>query len=271
MFKRICLFALALVFTQWICAAELFPNNNPRPFSLADKLEADATIGGYPIWQGEGKWRIVDLERSDSTGSAASVPLGLARFFQSEGKQFIAAMDVRSNLQSGSGYWMGEPCKRDDMLFKMQLAAGREDNCVTINHYTRFMGNPGGKISALYALLKEQGVDVPPTVLQIQFTRNGYSQRTLYYSLWINPEVAGFAREAEGEWGRNPWNKTMSFNDPAKKQYIDALSTWATTFVKQMDDALRQKPDAFAHIPSWRTINAGMVKVENTKPKVTLD
>ncbi len=271
MFKRIGSLALALLFTQWISAAELFPNNNPRPFTLAEKLEADATIGGYPIWPGEGKWRMVELIRTDSTGSAASVPLGTARFFQSEGKQWIAAMEVKSNLQSGSGYWMGEPCKRDDMLFKLQLAAGREDNCVTINHITRYMSNPGGKAGELYALLKEQGVDIPPTVLQIQLTRNGFSLRTLYYSIWINPELAGFVRESEVEWGRNPWNKTMSFNDSAKKQYIDALSGWATTFVKQMDDGLRQKPDAFTRIPSWRTIMDGVVKVESTKPKVTLD
>jgi hypothetical protein len=269
--KKICLLALTFFSAQWICAAELFPSNNPRHFTLAEKLETDATIGGYPIWQGEGKWRIVDLIRTDSTGSAASIPLGTARFFQSEGKQWIAAMEVKSNLQSGSGYWLGEPCKREDMLFKLQLAGGREDNCVTINHITRYMNNPGGKAAELYALLKEQGVDLPPTVLQVQLTRNGLSQRTLYYSIWINPELAGFARESEPEWGRNPWNKTMSFSDSAKKQYIDALSAWATTFVKQMDDGLRQKPDAFVRIPSWRSVMDGVVKAESTKPKVTLD
>jgi hypothetical protein len=271
MLKKITLFALTALIVQLACSAELFPNSNPRPFTLAEKLEGDATIGGYPIWQGEGKWRIVDLIRTDSTGSAASIPLGTARFFQSEGKQWIAAMEVKSNLQSGSGFWLGEPCKRDDMLFKFQLAAGREDNCVTINHITHYMSNPGGKAAELYALLKEQGVDIPPTVLQIQLTRNGLSQRTLYYSIWINPELAGFPRESEPEWGRNPWNKTMSFKDAAKKQYIDALTTWATTFVKQMDDGLRQKPDAFAQIPSWRSIMDGVVKVESSKPTVTLD
>ncbi|WP_296472639.1 hypothetical protein [Rhodoferax sp.] len=265
------IFAIATICTQTANAAELFPDQKPRPFALADKLETDATIGGYPIWQGEGKWRIVDLVRSDSTGSAASVPLGTARFFQSEGKQWIAAMEVRSNLQSGSGFWNGEPCKRDDMLFKLQLGAGREDNCVTINHITRYMSNPGGKAAELYALLKEQGVDIPPTVLLIQLTRNGLSQRMLHYYIWINPELVGFARETESEWGRNPWNKTMSFNDPAKKQYIEALTIWATKFVNQMDNGLKQKPDAFSQIPTWRGIADGVVKAEVVKTKIILD
>jgi hypothetical protein len=265
-------FLLAAFLTAQVgSAAELFPKNSPRPYELADKLEPDATMGGYPIWAGEGKWRLFELTRSDSTGGASSVPLGAARFFQTEGKNFVAAMEVRSNLQNGSGFWLGEPCKRDDMLFKSQLAGGREDNCVTINHITRYMSNPGGKAAELYAMLKEQRVDVPPTVIQIAFTRNAQSSRTLTYILWINPELSGLPRETEPEWGRNPWNKTMSFKDPTKKQYIDALTAWAINFQKRMNDALDQKPDAFAGIPSWRNVLDGAVKPEQTKAKVDLD
>lgn len=44
---------------------------------------------------------------------------------------------------------------------------------VAINHITRYMSNPAGKLGELYALLKEQGMDIPPTVLLMQFTRNG--------------------------------------------------------------------------------------------------
>lgn len=238
-------------------AGELFPDLQPRPFSLGDKLEADATIGGYPVWQGEGKWQLMDLVRSDSTSATTTVPIGTARFYQTEGKQWVASMEVLSNLQIGGNvYWTGEPCKRDNMLFKLQMAGGLQDNCVTINHITGFMGNPGGKLAELYALLKEQAVDIPPTVISVQWTRNATSARRLIITLWINPELAGFPRETEREWGRNPWNKTMSFKDPAKKQYIDALSEWATAIAKRMDDGLRQKPDAFAGVPSWRTIVA---------------
>jgi hypothetical protein len=38
-----------------------------------------------------------------------------------------------------------------------------------------------------------------------------------------------------------------------------------------MDDGLRQKPEAFTGIVSWRTIMNGVVKIDNTKPKVALD
>jgi hypothetical protein len=264
-----------LFFVIFICdlssAADLFVNDLPRKFMLADKVELDATIGGYPIWQGEGKWRIVDLIRSNSTGGAASVPLGIAYFFQTEGDKWVASMEVESNLRRGNGYWIGDPCKRDDMLFKLSLGGGVKDNCVTINHITQYMGNPGGKNTELYALLKDKGIEIPPTVLQIKLTRNATDLRMLKYTLWINPELAGFSREYESSWGRNPWNKVMSFKDPEKKKYIDALSKWATNFVNKMEDGIRQKPDAFVDIPSWRTVQDGYPKENQVKTNITLD
>lgn len=268
------LFALCIAgfFTaQAAHAAELFVNEKPREFLLADKLETNATIGGYPIWNGEGKWRLIELTKSESSGGAAPIPLGAAGFFQTEGKQFVAAMQVRANLRTGNGFWIDEPCKREDMLFKLQLAGGREDNCVTINHITRYMSNPGGKLLEVYALFKEQGIEIPPTVLNIVLTRNATSQRKLVFSIWINPELAGFARETEPEWGRNPWNKAQSLSDPKKKQYIDALSQWATNFAKKMNDGLNQKPDAFADVPSWRSLHTSTPQPEIFKPQVTLD
>jgi hypothetical protein len=264
-------FAIALsLLLLSICAysSELFPNRQPKQFSIADQLENDATIGGYQVWNGEGKWRLYELTRTESL---RQTPLGTAALFQTENKKFVAAMEVYANLESASGYWTEEPCKREDMLFKKQLAGGRQDNCVTINHITRYMSNPSGKGIELYAMFKEQGVEFPPTALQIKITRNGTSSNKLAYTIYVNPEILGFPSEPEPNWSRNPWNKTMAYNDPAKKQFIDDLSTWALNFAKQMDDALRQKPDALSNIPSWRAGTEIKVKTEEVKVKKVLD
>lgn len=263
----------AILISHAAMAVDLFDNANPRPFKLADPLELDATMGGYPICKGEGKWRLFNIARSNSTGDlSTTVPMGDVGVFQTEGKKFVAAMKVTSNLAEGNLRWLGEPCKRDDILHKANIGKSTwQDNCVTINHIVHYFGNPGGRDAELYALFVEQGISPPPTVLQIAFTRNGTSANTLKTTLSINPEMLGFARETEVNWGRNPWNKTMSFNDPAKKQFIDALGAWALQFAKQMDDALDKKPDAFASIPSWRTVLNGQPKLEPYKPKVTLD
>jgi hypothetical protein len=158
------------------------------------------------------------------------------------------------------------------MLFKANIGKSVwQDNCVTINHLANYANNPGGRDAELYALMVSQGISSPPTVLEVKFTRNGTSGNTITTKIMINPEVLGFARETEVSWGKNPWNKIFSFNDPAKKQLIDALGVWALQFAKQMDEALDQKPQAFASIPSWRTVLQGQSAPELAKPKVTLD
>lgn len=268
--KLVC--ALAILLSYAAIAADVFDDQKPRVFKLAEPLELDATIGGYPIWKGEGKWRLFDIIRRDSTGGSTPIPIGEVDLFQTEGKKFIAVMTVTSNLAGGSTKWLGEPCKRDDMLFKANLSKSVwQDNCVTINHIANYANNPSGGGIALYALLKEQGIEFPPTVLQVRFTRNGTSGNFLNTVISINPEVLGFARESEVNWSRNPWNKSMSFSDPAKKQLIDALGVWALQFANHMDEGLDKKLDAFSSIPSWRTVLAGVPTPEAAKPRVMLD
>jgi hypothetical protein len=266
----------ALIFSVLLApaafAADLFDNAQPRPYKLADPLEPDATLGGYPLWKGEGKWRIFKIERHDSTGGSTSVPIGDLGLFQTEGKKLVSIMVVSGTLSQSNIRWLGEPCKRDNMLYKANIGRSMwEDNCVTINHITNYANNPGGKDAELYALLVNNGVEPPPTVLRVEFTRNGTNGNFYKIQLVVNPEVMGFARETEPNWGRSPWNKIFSYNDPAKKQFIDALSAWALQFARRMDDGLDKKQDAFAVIPSWRTVLDGATKSEITQPAVKLN
>lgn len=269
--KLLCICALWV--GQVAVAADVFVDGQPQPFKFADPLELDATIGGYPIWQGEKKWRLFDVVRRNSGGSATSVPLGDVRVFQTEEKQFVAAMTVSANLaQASASDWTDEPCKREDLLFKASIGGKFKNvNCVTINHIVGYPGNPGGQGAKLFALFKEQGIDRPPTVLQIAFTRYSDNLRRLSFVLSINPELAGFPRETETVWSRNAWHKSQSFNDPEKKRFIDALGVWGLQFAKQMDVAFDKKGDAFASIPSWRSGVDAQSKSDLVKPKVTLD
>jgi hypothetical protein len=104
--KRL-LFVFIFLSSQFAFGNDVFDNVTPRPFNLADPLAANATIGGYPIWKGEGKWRLFDVVRSDSTGSGSSIPLGSVHLFQTEGKKFVAVMIVKTNLAGGSTRWIG--------------------------------------------------------------------------------------------------------------------------------------------------------------------
>jgi hypothetical protein len=120
-------------------------------------------------------------------------------------------------------------------------------------------------------LLKEQAIDTPPTVIRIDWTRNGTAGNFYHLTLSINPELLGFERDTETNWGRSSWHKSTSFNNSAKKQMIDALGAWSLQFAKQMDSALDKKQDAFLAIPSWRSVLDGQIKPEATTRKISLD
>lgn len=248
------LFVILVLFTKTAFAADVFDRYEPRTYNVFDRLEANATIGGYPIWNGEGKWRLVEVKRRDSTGVAMSVPLGRVTVVQTENKQYVTGMDVIANLASGSASdWTDEPCKRDDLLFKASLGGAFTNiNCVTINHLANYMRNPGGKLAEAYAEAIAQGLDVPPTVLLITATRYSSNNRWLQVKVVINPEIVGFERTSES-WGRNPWHKSQAYKDPKKKAFIDSLGEWSMHFAKAMDKAFEKDVDAFSSIPTWRT------------------
>lgn len=263
----------AVFLSQAAIAADVFDGAQPRPFKLADQLELDATIGSYPIWQGEKKWRLYDIVRRDSSGMASTVPLGDVKLFQTEGGKFVAAMTVSANLSTGSASdWNDEPCKREDLLFKASLGGKFSNvNCVTLNHITNYPGNPSGRGAELFTLIKQQSVEIPPTVLQFAFTRYASNLRRLSVTLSINPELAGFERASEIQWGRSPWHSSQALNEPKKKKFVEDLGVWALQFAKQMDMAFEKKSDAFTLVPSWRSVIAGQQLTDPLKPKVMLD
>jgi hypothetical protein len=63
----------------------------------------------------------------------------------------------------------------------------------------------------------------------------------------------------------------MSFSDPIKKQFIDALGEWGLAFARKMDSALAQKRDAFSSTPSLQTLRIGTSKPPTQKSSIPAD
>ena len=260
-----CSFVLSLFFANCLSANELFEGTTPKPFQIAQPLPKNSTIGGYPVWDGEGAWRMVHASTYTSTGSLNSIKIGRINLIQTEDKKLVSAMEVRGNVSGGgNNNWSDEPCKRNDLLFKANLGRLFEDvNCVTISHMTGYYASPTGIYADIYALMNNQGVDIPPTVIKVSFTRYASGGRWLTTDIVINPEIAGFARDNE-TWGRSSWHRSQALADPAKKQYIEQLSRWAVSFAKQIDVAFEKQRGAFDAMPSWRTTTLSKLPSQTT-------
>jgi hypothetical protein len=261
----------AVFLSQFAYCGDLFPDGKPPTMAIGDKIDEGSTIGGYPIWNGENKWRYLASAKWDTSGATAS--LGQITAFQTENKQLVAVMVAEGNLtQAQSSGWTDEPCKRDDYLFKASLGGKFSNvNCVTINHITGYPGNVGGKDAEAFSFFKTHEVETPPTVIRMTFTRYTSNMRRYVVKLTINPEIMGFKREPGTVWGQNPWHKSQALLDPEKKKFVEDLGVWAGAFAGQMDAAFEKKPDAFKSISSWRQDMRAGVKAEVQKAAVTLD
>ena len=218
-------------------------------------ISAARTIGGYPIFNIGNDPGLINLKTTASSGpSDSSVPLGTADLVDIRDSNFFAAFYVQANLNVNSRIsdWTDEPCKREDYLWKKSIGGKFKNiNCVSINHVTRYWASPTGSFQQFLVKFREMGIEVPPTIVRVEFTRFANSGTRLRYRVDINPEVFGINRDAEPIWGSNSWHKSFIKRDEKKVQFIANLSKWAEEVQARLDNAFNKKLDAFAGMPEF--------------------
>lgn len=238
-------------FCTSICfAQDLFNKNEPIEIKQLQAVESGQQIGGYPILSLGNQLKIMRLKTTHSTGQASGLPLGNAYFVDIRDGKFFADIRMQGNLETSSmSDWTDEPCKRDNYLWKRSTGgAFRDINCAYINHITKFYVTPTGDYQQYLVAFRDMGVELPPTIVGVEFTRYSSYGRRLQYRVSINPELFGIERDAEQLWGSNSWYKDFVNRDPKKVKFLASLTKWAEDVQNKMDDAFEKKPDAFSNI-----------------------
>ncbi|APW41550.1 hypothetical protein [Rhodoferax saidenbachensis] len=229
--KHWCIAAvLALNLTQGM-AGELFPDGKLRPILLGDAIPAAETMGGYPIFAGDGKWTFV--RGSDSTSSRGT-KLASLQMSQFESGVLFATQIVDVAVSTGDGaFWNGSPCTPTGHLVMRNKGFGREDHCLTIDPVSHAVG------------------PTMVTMLSIKLTNTGSTSRLYNITLLLNPDLLGIRSTGVGDW--TP--ETLKAQ-PRKQAFMDKLTAWAESLqaasIKAMDYSKPQ--DVFAQIPSFRTL-----------------
>ena len=251
--RRALLFVSIILTSANAFAQELFVGRDPVSFSFLQKVQSSQSIGGYPIPKVGGDWGLVHLKTSYSTGMASGLPLGNSYMVDIRDNKFIASLEMQGNLEyMNMSDWVDEPCKRDNLIWKRSTGGQFKDiNCASINHYTKYFSSPTGDFQQYLAKFRQMGLEFPPTIIRIEFTRYANNGRRLVYKFSINPEMFGFERDAEPLWGTNSWYKDFSLKDPKKSEFIAALARWAEDVQNKMDVAFDKKLDAFSGITSF--------------------
>ncbi len=121
-------------------------------------------------------------------------------------------------------------------------------NCVSINHIVNYFVRPTGEFQQMLVWFNDQGIDVPPTIVRVEFTRYAPNTRRLVYRVDINPEHYGIARDATGVWGANGWHKNFISRDQKKVDFIENLKKWAIDVQDRMDNAFDKDARAFSNL-----------------------
>lgn len=237
--KNSCLALVLFVATTGAALAkDLFEDGKPINFTRGYPFEVGTTVGGYPIYKGDGRW--VLWEVTDRTVSAANATsqtrLGQVRLDQVEANgewvatQFVIA--TTKPLERGS-YVLGEPCGGAHML-AVNRARGRDDNCLTIDAKSYpYRGNP-------------------TTLFDVLITQTRSGDRRYLMELQINADVLGFRDTAPAN-----WNATEALQaSPDRKALVERLKKWASQLQIATETILDySKPqNVFDGIPSFRSL-----------------
>lgn len=185
-------------------AADLFPEGNLRDIKSGDFIQSIDVVGGYPIFQNDGKWKYSTGRASTSTGGSDTVKMGTVQLEYLSGGYTLARQNISVNTTSGSNsYWSGTPCSSGHLVIR-DKGRGRQDNCMTIDAQSVNTGSTA------------------TTFLNIVLTNSGSGGRYYRINLSINPDLLGIRNTGLGDWSEEELKAK-----PYKKQAIEKLTAWA--------------------------------------------
>jgi hypothetical protein len=213
---------------------DLFINGKLRQISAGSLISKNDTIGGYPIYQDDGRWIFVNGRESESTGGSSSVKMGSILLDYKEDTYLLARQSITASVDSGgfNSFWTGSPCSNEHLVIRNK-GSGSNDNCMTINP---FIINIGTK---------------PTLFFNIALTNSGGNGRYYKLTIYVNADLLGLRDTGLGDWTKEEI-KLKSH----KQDIIDRLSIWAEQLQDGSIKALSyNKPqDVYNKIPSLMTL-----------------
>lgn len=212
-------------------AEDLFQEGKLRPIKAGDPIVASDTIGGYPIFQDDGRWVFVSGRESKSS---AGLNMGAVLFDYKQGSYLLARQSISVSLAAGgsNSFWGGTPCSPDH-LYLRNLGRGQQDHCMTIDPKIVTLGQ------------------TPTLFLNVLLTNTGSNGRYYVVSLWINADLLGIRGTGLGDWTQDTL-KTK----PHLQAALDRLVKWAQPVqdgsIRALDYAKPQ--DVYANLPSLMSL-----------------
>jgi hypothetical protein len=219
-------------------AADLFNGRKPVEFTRNSALAVGTTIAGYPIFKGDGSWKVQDVRANESNGlngaNASSLGQVALEQIEPDGHWFASqSVMVSTQPSGGSTYAMGSPCGGSH-LFTSNRASGLDDNCLTIDVRNFQAGSRW------------------LTYFDVRVVQTRSGARRYLMGLQLNAELLGFRETTPSDWNAPDALRSS----PSRTAFVERLKPWALSLQVATDKVLDYaKPqNVFDSIPSYRTL-----------------
>ncbi len=184
----------------------------------------------YPLPPGE--WGLIakgsrNVRNVRNQSDGAQVISGY--LINTKDKQFRAGIQISATVSSSNiGYWVEEPCKKNDVYFKDTLHGNYGfPECLIVNHYVALLRPSDTWMNDAAKWVEANQIVVPQTALATVYDKyeNGDFVQVRF---WINPELAGQKpSKIADSWIRNDWHKDRVAKDAEKLAYLGKFVGWA--------------------------------------------
>ena len=150
--------------------------------------------------------------------------------------------------------WVGNPCKRDDTLYRGDLSAAvgsESDNCLQVDYV---LGTFGSRSQGIWkdtsAWLIEQQVQVPVPPLIVAHVTRTERWQLVSATYAFNPRMHGCEVPRSTSRADSPWSKKSLADDPERVRFVDSVVEFGKAMQQHFDDLVTGRPSSIDKVPS---------------------
>lgn len=223
---------------------------------LGTTVSGTFDLAGRPIPLPEGNFVLAarSVTQPPMIGGDISKPrakIAHVMLVQIEPPRLRAAVLASAVLIEGSSYrfhWSGQPCRKEDVLYRADLTGsrGEDENCLLVDHA---VGNFGPRAQGLWketaTWLAEHNVELPvPVLITASVTRNHRWQHVAA-TYAFNPRMYGCGGPRSRSWAESPWHRSRVGEDAAKVRFVESVTAWGKGVQAGFDELIAGRPPAY--------------------------
>lgn len=150
--------------------------------------------------------------------------------------------------RAGPFNWVQEPCRKDDTLFRLNLADDTSHgeyahhNCLIVEHWVRRLApNAPGILKEASAWLAQGNVEVPvPLLIAATVTRT--ERREFIRATYLfNPQAFGCSAPRSRSSADSPWHRNFIERDPQRVRFVESVTAWGKFVQYQFDKLITRR------------------------------